>query len=407
MSEAFASLATIVAKTPGLTKPRIQFLTHALHIFLSLKSRINFLMIARYSDTYTEQTARYHFEDYHDFTTMNATYLHQHGSGHYLLAFDASYLPKSGTKTPGLGKYWSGCAGRALLGLELGLLSAIDVDYHTAFHLDAALTPGPAERAGKDISLIDHYAQVVLWSAPKLLNLSSYLAVDAYFAKKNFIDRIQAGSALEIISLLRQDANLRYLYSGPRRTGKGAPKQYDGKIDLKNPDLNRFELVSESATERVYTALVNCVFLKRTIRLAYVQQVGINGSVQSYRAYFSTALKLAGLDLVRYYRLRYQQEFLIRDAKQHTGLSHSQARSVNKLEFHTNLALSAINVAKVEGGLRANQAERKAFSMADVKTRYHNELLLNRFISSLPDSAKLTINQTQVSQFYSFGCIAA
>jgi|GEM_PF-4629124 len=65
MSEAFASLATIVAKTPGLTKSRTQFLTHALHLFLSLRSRINFLMMARHSDAYNEQTTRYHFEHYH------------------------------------------------------------------------------------------------------------------------------------------------------------------------------------------------------------------------------------------------------------------------------------------------------------------------------------------------------
>ena len=61
--------------------------------------------------------------------------------------------------------------------------------------------------------------------------------------------------------------------------------------------------------------------------------------------------------LVSYYRLRYQQEFLIRDLteptlRQYTGLSQCQARSINKIEFHANMALSAVNVAKVESGLR-------------------------------------------------------
>lgn len=175
----------------------------------------------------------------------------------------------------------SGCASKALPGLELGLLSVIDVDYHTAFHVDAALTPGPQERTGKDIDLVDHYAQVVLWSAHKLLTISRHLAVDAYFAKKSFVDRITADSHLEITCLLRQDANLRYLYRGPKRVGKGAPKQYDGKINLKKPDLSRFDLVQESATERIYSALVNCVFLKRTIRLAYVEQRDTQGNAQS------------------------------------------------------------------------------------------------------------------------------
>jgi hypothetical protein len=407
MSEAFASLTAIVAQMPGLTKPRIDFMSHVLYLFLSLRSRINFLMLARHSQQYVESTYRIHFEEFHDFASMNVSYVQQQGSGHFVLAFDASYLPKSGTKTPGVGKYWSGCASKALPGLELGLLSVIDVDFHTAFHVDTALTPGPQERKDKDIDLVDHYAQVVLWSADKLLPISRYLAVDAYFAKKSFIDRINPKTHLEIISLLRQDANLRYLYTGPKREGKGAPKRYDGKIDLKKPDLTRFDFVQESANERIYTALVNCIFLKRTIRLAYVQQLNQQGQVLSYRPYFSTDLTLPAVQIVKYYRLRYQQEFLIRDGKQFTGLSECQARSINKIEFHANMALSAVNVAKVESGLTKVESERNAFSMTNVKTRYHNELLLKQFIGILPPKTQMQINQTQLSQFYSFGCIAA
>ncbi|MCY7357485.1 MAG: hypothetical protein LH609_08440 [Rudanella sp.] len=131
--------------------------------------------------------------------------------------------------------------------------------------------------------------------------------MDAYFTKKSFIDRITTKTHLEIICLLRQDANLRYLYTGPKRAGKEAPKLYDGKINLKKPDLSRFDLVQESATERLYSALVNCVFLKRTVRLAYVQQLNSKGEVQSYRPYFSTDLTLSAVQLVGYYRLRYHR----------------------------------------------------------------------------------------------------
>ncbi|MCY7351190.1 MAG: transposase [Cytophagaceae bacterium] len=272
---------------------------------------------------------------------MNTTYIKTHGSGHFVWAFDASYLPKSGHKTPGVGKYWSGCAGKALWGIEVGLLLVIDIDFHTAFHVDVAQTPDSQERKDKNIDLLDHYSQVVLWAKPHLASISRHLAVDAYFAKKDFIDQIRNRSELHIISLLRQDANLRYLYNGPKSTGKGAPKRFDGKIDLKNPDLNRFTLVSESAHERLYSALVNCVFLKTTIHLAYVVYLDKDGRVASYRPYFSTDLALSATELVHYYRVRFQREFLIRDAKQFTGLSQCQARSINELEFHTNLSRSA------------------------------------------------------------------
>jgi hypothetical protein len=62
----------------------------------------------------------------------------QKSSGHLLLAFDLSYLPKSGKATPGVGKYWSGSAQMPMWGLEADLLSVIDIDHHTAFHLDAS-----------------------------------------------------------------------------------------------------------------------------------------------------------------------------------------------------------------------------------------------------------------------------
>lgn len=148
--------------------------------------------------------------------------------------------------------------------------------------------------------------------------------------------------------------------------------------------------------------MVNCPFLKRDIKLAYTQYLDETGLPTDYKLYFSTELSLSAWLIVKYYRLRYQQEFLIRDAKQFTGLSDCQARSVNKLDYHINTALSAVNVAKAEQG-----AGQGAFSMATVKTLYHNCLLLDRFFAILPEGTKLTKNDPQVRQLYSFGCLAA
>ena len=66
----------------------------------------------------------------------------------------------------------------------------------------------------------------------------------------------------------------------------------------------------------------------------------------------------------KYYRSRFQIEFIYRDAKQHTGLSNCQGRSKEKLDFHFNAALTSVNLAKI-----SNQEEnqREPFSMADCK----------------------------------------
>lgn len=324
-----------------------------------------------------------------------------------MLAFDPTYLGKSGKATPGTGRYWSGFAQKSLWGLEAGLLSVIDVDDHTAYHLDVVQTPSAIEGKEKDISLMDHYAQAVLWSKEQGEQLSSYIALDAYFAKAGFINRMLEQSSLQIISRLRTDADLRYLYKGPRKKGRGAPRKYDGKIDVDNPDIERFELAYQDEEIRIYSAVVNYKFLKRNIRLAYSQFLDKEGEVKNYKLFFSTDIELSTLLVVKYYRGHFQQEFLIRDAKQFTGLNECQARSTNKLEFHWNSSLTAINTAKVKHWLSKPKDERKAFSMATVKTLYHNQLLIDRFFDILPDRTKLSKNYPKVLELYELGTLAA
>ena len=44
----------------------------------------------------------------------------EYGSGNFTIAFDPSYIYKTGKHTPGLGYFWSGCASKTKWGLEIG-----------------------------------------------------------------------------------------------------------------------------------------------------------------------------------------------------------------------------------------------------------------------------------------------
>ncbi|MDL2309303.1 hypothetical protein LJC53_06945, partial [Bacteroidales bacterium OttesenSCG-928-C03] len=55
----------------------------------------------------------------------------------------------------------------------------------------------------------------------------------------------------------------------------------------------------------------------------------------------------APVDVIDIYHTRFQMEFGFRDAKQFAGLENVQARSVNKLDFHFNAALTSVNMAKI------------------------------------------------------------
>ena len=79
--------------------------------------------------------------------------------------------------------------------------------------------------------------------------------------------------------------------------------------------------------------------------------------------------------------IRFQLEFIYRDANRFTGLEHCQARSEEKLYFHMNTALTTVSIAKSVHYLSIPKQERASFSMVNVKTLYHNQLLLERFLT--------------------------
>ena len=51
--------------------------------------------------------------------------------------------------------------------------------------------------------------------------------------------------------------------------------------------------------------------------------------------------------LVKYYKARFQIEYLYRDAKQFTGLQHGQSRSLSKMNNHFNISLTSVSIGKV------------------------------------------------------------
>jgi hypothetical protein len=407
MFDKLTPIDTIIKKVSEMPKSGRNFLVHILGIFMSIQTRINFLQLARHSFCYGEQACRNQFERYVDFASINKAYIYQRGSGRYIATFDLTYLRKAGKSTEGAGKYWSSVANKAVWGLEMGLLSIVDIHHHTAYHLDAIQTPSLAERTSKNINLPDHYAQSITYNKAHLHALSChFLVADAYFAKKDFIDRIVNQTNLAVITRLRSDADCKYLYNGPKRVGRGAPKKYDGKVDWNKPNSNHFTFVYQDSDLKVYHATLYCVFLKRNISVSFCQQINENGSVKSYKIYASTDIRLTALLIKQYYQARFQQEFLIRDAKQFTGLQDCQARSTNKIEYHANTALTTINVAKFEHWLDKDKQE-MSFSMADVKTLYHNKLLIERFFQIFPDNAELIKNNPKIKELYNFGSIAA
>jgi hypothetical protein len=122
--------------------------------------------------------------------------------------------------------------------------------------------------------------------------------------------------------------------------------------------------------------------LKSNIRLVYVLNLR-HKNKPGYALLFSTDTDLAAECIYRYYKARFQIEFIFRDAKQFTGLGHCQARGQASLDFHFNASLTALNLAKVDAYLSFGYNPQTPFSMATPKMVYFNEHLLEKVFSIL------------------------
>ena len=392
-------IISMLDKLPNINQWRKDFLIETFILFLSIRGRINFLQLARYGK-HKEQRYRQQFEKPFDFLTFNKELTLCHGSGRYAIAFDPSYISKSGKKTPGVGWYWSGCANQAKWGLEIGGLAAIDIDNHTAFHLEAIQTLNTDEQ-----TLTDWYAGVISYRKDTLSGISKFLVADAWFSKRPFTDQI-VSTEMHLISRLRDDADLRYLCTEPPTGNKGRPRKYIGKINNNDIDKEYFTFISQDEESTVYAAVVYSKSLKRNIMLVHVTYPKANGK-DACKLYFSTDVSMSAEDVLLYYQSRFQIEFLYRDGKQHTGLNDSQARSENKLHFQFNASLTSINIAKVVHWLSLPKEERKAFSMSDIKTMNHNTLLLKRFFDVFGICPYSIKNQNYVKELILYGTMAA
>ena len=227
-----------------------------------------------------------------------------------------------------------------------------------------------------------------------------YLLVDGYYSKKSFIDSVcTLEQRLEIVGKLRCDANLKCFYQGGY-AGLGRPKRYDGKVDFK--DLSRF--VYEGAVAKdlhVYTQTLWHVSLKRTLRVVLL--LNTSKDKPRYILLFSTDLFLTGCEILELYKLRFQIEFLFRDAKQFTGLTDCQARDAKALSFHFNTSLAAVNLAKLDLLTQHDPEEEFVFSLRSYIQRSFSHRLLSRLLVSLAFDLSCTKVQNAFHHALAFG----
>jgi len=400
-------IESILHKMWDIDKWQYKFMTHIFTHCFSMNGRFNFLQMSR-EGKFNGQTYRNNFGRSFNFLRFNIDLAERSCSEERIIAFDPSYITKSGKHTAGLGNFYSGCASRYKKGLEIGGIAVIDIKQNTAYHLEAIQSPSAKkEKVKKDYTLVDHYADLIVQRAPELQRLSNVIAADGYFSKYKFVHKICEHTELTLVSRLRDDANLRYIYHDQGQKKRGRPRVFEGKVDTKKIDKRRFQKVSSDHEAIIYEAVVFSVSLKRKIKVGYVEFLNKKRKIAATKLFFSTDLKMDAIQILKYYKARYQIEYLYRDSKQFTGLQHCQARSKEKLYFHFNTYLTAVSVGK--GVLRNKSPKDKpmCLSISNIKTEFQNRKMIKRIISMYGFDHTLIKIHPAYDKLLNYGKIAA
>ena len=381
------ALDALRATGAKLRKNFVDVFIEVMFLFVSVR-KVNFTQMGKYG-RHCEQTYRNSFTKEVDWVAYNIHLVQEvfsDPSDLLAIAVDQSHITKSGKCTWGVGRFWSGCDQSVMPGLEITGIGAVNATRRECMALRAVQTPGKRWlmenlcKDGKKVDLHDWYIKVVKDYAEQLKAISNILVADALYSTEKIVAAmVLLGFAM--VSRLRKDTVLRYIYTGPRTGRRGAPRKFGGRIDLENPDLDRMERVDGLCGEDVgeyYTLVANVKCFKRNVRLVIWYPKGIAGVSEKgggYKLFFSTDTQMDAEKCVMVYKSRFQLEFVFRDGNQFTGLEDCQARSKEKLDFAFNASLAAINTAKAAIGEMGED-----LSVGEYTALMHSTLIYQRIM---------------------------
>ncbi len=392
----------------NLSKSFQSFFIETMELILTHTGRLNFTQMARCGRS-CESRFRQNFKKAFDWLSFNKSFLESTKGHRIAIAIDPCYISKAGKKTPGIDWFWSGCAAAMKRGLEILGISIVDADAKDAVFLKAEQTFTDKKRGRKPKctkgmdnpdSLTGWYLRMLTRNCRQLLSVCKLIVADAYFSKESFATGVKL-LGFDLISRFRDDVNLKYLYTGPKAHKRGRPQKFAGKIDLKNLDMSAFTedyAVDGKSVYKMYTAIVWAVSLGREVRVVIVDYVDTDKKRQTRKVFFSTDTTMSARDIFDLYRTRFQLEFVFRDAKQFTGLTHCQARNKEALSFAFNASLTSVNVARAYARQQGID-----LSVGSTKTLLHNAAMVDRFIAMSGKSPNMRLNNTDFKELLFYG----
>lgn len=393
----------ILASMSRVSKPQNGFILVLLSTLMIFQGKATFKNLSRYSGLHEKTFSRW-FRRKFDFTELNQRIIsHEIPTGATLIgAVDASFVSKSGKCTDGLGNFWNGSRQQSERGLEISSICVVDMEANTAYALNAKQT---IDTDSDDEVRTSQYSEHLEETTPALKALGiKYVAADALYSNKTFIGTVIALGFFHV-GRLRADANLKWLYNGPRGK-RGRPKKYDGKVNLSDGVPDRFEYEGQlDDGSHIYYGIVWNVNLKMKVKVVLLHK--IEGNREAKVLLFSTDLEIEPLALICYYKARFQIEFVFRDAKQYTGLTDCQSCRKEAIHTHINASLTALNWMKFEDRRKQGCDTSNVISIASWKRRKFNQNLMRNIFDKLGLSPTCQKIEAVYKAYSEYGAIAA
>jgi hypothetical protein len=211
-------IESILQQMPGISQPQKKFLVILFSTILLIYGKVNFTNLSRYSSL-SEKTYRRHFLKKFDFPQFNQYFLKQalNPEQTIIAVIDCSFLRKSGKKTEGKAYFYNSMAGKAEPGLEISLISIVEVETHLSYSLSVQQTPlhpqietqksSPKipkkkltkkhrkkqipESSNPDITRVDDYAKHLKDTRDRFPNSVRYLVADGYYYRSKFWETVR------------------------------------------------------------------------------------------------------------------------------------------------------------------------------------------------------------------------
>lgn len=299
----------------------------------------------------------------------------------YILVGDECVVPKAGKHSHGLDRFFSSLYSKPVPGLAFFALSVVNTRERRSYPVQveqllgaecgkaATAKPKPKKRektksprsVGRPKgSKNKDKAQVTLTPELQVIQnmvrkqrlicndvvTPAYLVLDGHFGNHNAL-QMTLECDMDLISKLRCDSALYFLYDGPQKK-YGARRKYGDKLDYDHIPEQYLQASEEEdgiRTDYYQATLLNKSFAQ-PLNVVIIVKTKLKTGARAHVILFSSDLDLSYEKLVEYYRLRFQIEFNFRDAKQYWGLDDFMNVKEIPVTNAANLALFMVNIAQ-------------------------------------------------------------